>query len=519
MSRKYQWYLGSLCLFGLAMIVAATWRYGAGVSSDAVRNLSTVDSLLAGRGFVDLYGKPLTWWPPLYPYLIFGLSLLTNADSFVAAWYLNVVLYVLNIRLAGWFFWAAFREQPIFAVGCALVFTLSRSMLSLHANVSTDPLFITMMFVYFWLAAGYLRNPSGRLRWAFFLLSGIAFLHRFPGIVFFAVSGLLIWYREGFRSALRTIPQAVAGILPSAAWAFFFTYAQTGTFFGARRPELMLPLENVNNSLARMVHWFIPLLTPLAQVLLNPWIILVPLLLVLLVLNRRGNWQALGRSVFGNMHVMPYLVFSVLYYVMMLFTVVTSDHLDVYSDRYYVILLPLVLVLGVYALKHLVFSHVDTTRSLVRYAGAALFLLWLVYPLMSLQEYLSLSLEQGEASSYNIANTRAYRESQAITLGRELLQADPGAMIYSNYPTVTWFAYRQPVDLLPSRDKKLSFSERIDYLKKTYPGWPNGRNGYLIWFKPNQYHHIPFPVELELVARLELIYEDNKGAVYRVSTP
>ena len=85
------------------MIVAATWRYGAGVSSDAVRNLSTVDSLLAGRGFVDLYGKPLTWWPPLYPYLIFGLSLLTNADSFVAAWYLNVVLYVLNIRLAGWF--------------------------------------------------------------------------------------------------------------------------------------------------------------------------------------------------------------------------------------------------------------------------------------------------------------------------------------------------------------------------------------------------------------------------------
>jgi len=42
------------------MIVIATWRYGAGVSSDAVRNLSAVDSLLAGRGFTDLNGNPLT---------------------------------------------------------------------------------------------------------------------------------------------------------------------------------------------------------------------------------------------------------------------------------------------------------------------------------------------------------------------------------------------------------------------------------------------------------------------------
>lgn len=501
------------------MIAMATWTYGAGVSSDAVRNLSTVDSLLAGRGFVDLYGMPLTWWPPLYPYLVYGLSLLANADPFMAAWYLNVVLFVANIWLAGWFFWAAFRERPIFAVACALVFTLSRSVLSLHANISTDPFFITMMFVYFWLAARYLKNPSGRLKWAFFLLSGIAFLHRFPGIIFFATSGLLIWYRQGFRSALRAIPLAGAGILPSAAWAFFFTYAQTGTFFGSRKPELMLPLENANNSLARMVHWFIPLFAPLAKILLNPWVFLVPLFLVLLVLNRKQNWLDLGRDIAGNIHVLPYALFSTLYYVMMLFTVVTADHLDVYSDRYYVILLPLVLVLGIYILRHLVFSHVDATRPFVRYVSLAAFLVWLVYPLMSVQEYLRLSLADGEASSYNIANTRAYRESEAIALGRELLQAEPGAMMYSNYPTVIWFAYRQPVDLLPSRDKNLSFSERIDYLKATYPGWPNGRGGYLVWFKPNQYHHIPFPVELELVARLELLYEDREGAVYRVTTP
>ncbi len=518
MSRKYQWYLGSLCLLGLVMIVIATWRYGAGVSSDAVRNLSTVDSLLAGRGFVDLHGLPLAWWPPLYTMLLYVLSLLTGLDPFAAAWYLNALLYVVNIWLAGWFFWTAFRDVPVFAAVCALVFTLSRSMLSLHANVSSDPLFITLMFVYFYLAANYLQAPSNKLRWWFFILSGISFLHRFPGIVFFAVSGLLIFYREGFRSALKAVPQAVVGILPSAAWAYFFTYAQTGTFFGPRSPELMLPLANANISLARMVHWFVPLYAPFAYVLLNPWTFLIPFVLLLAVLNRKQNWVDLGRAIGGNVHLWPYLVFSTLYYVLMLFTVVTADHLDVYSDRYYMILFPLVLVLGCYILRYLVFRRFDKTGLFLRYAGAVLFVLWLVYPLMSLQEYLRLSLENGEASEYNIHNTRQYHESKVIAIGRDLLSSDPGAAMYSNYANALWFAYRQPLDLLPRRWNTLGFSERIDHLKKEYPGWPNGKDGYIIWFKPNQYHHVAQPRELELIAELELIYEDKKGAVYRVTT-
>ena len=518
MSRKYQWYLGSLCLVGLAMIVIATWRYGAGVSSDAVRILSAVDSLLAGRGFVDLNGVLLTWWPPLYPLLLYVLSLVTKVDPFVIAWYMNVVLYVVNIWLAGWFFWAVFREKPVFAVACALIFTLSRSMLSLHANVSSDPLFLTFMFVYFYLTAKNLQNPSNKLSWWLFIISGLSFLHRFPGIVFFAVGGLLILYREGFRSALKAIPQAVVGILPAAAWIVFFTYAQTGTFFGPRAPEMMLPLENANNSLARMVHWFVPLYAPLEYLLLNPWTLLIPLIAVFLIFNRKQHWLNFGRAVIGNVYVGPYLLFSVLYYVLMLFTVVTADHLDVYSDRYYVILLPLVLVLGIYVIQHLVFSHFDMTKPFLRYASVALFVLWLVYPLMSLQEYLRLSLENGEASAYNIQNTRTYRESKVIEMGRELMASDPGAMIYSNYANVIWFAYRQPVDLLPSRDIELSFSERIDFMEQKYPGWPNGRDGYIIWFKPNQYHHIAQPRELEQMTNLELIYEDKKGAIYRVTT-
>ena len=83
------------------------------MSSDAARNLSTADSLLAGKGFVDMVGSPLVLWPPLYPILLAGLSLVTGLRTFQVAWYLNVALYGTNIWLAGWWLFAAFRRQTI----------------------------------------------------------------------------------------------------------------------------------------------------------------------------------------------------------------------------------------------------------------------------------------------------------------------------------------------------------------------------------------------------------------------
>ena len=64
---KFRIYLFLLAGVGLVFILLTTSKYGAGVSSDAARNLSTADSLLAGKGFVDMIGEPFILWPPLYP--------------------------------------------------------------------------------------------------------------------------------------------------------------------------------------------------------------------------------------------------------------------------------------------------------------------------------------------------------------------------------------------------------------------------------------------------------------------
>jgi hypothetical protein len=86
LESKFKIYLSILAVVGIIFILIATSKYGAGVSSDAVRNLSTAENLLAGKGFVDLTEAPFLLWPPLYPLVLVCLSLITKWTVFQSAW-------------------------------------------------------------------------------------------------------------------------------------------------------------------------------------------------------------------------------------------------------------------------------------------------------------------------------------------------------------------------------------------------------------------------------------------------
>jgi len=81
--KPFFYYLIALSLAAGGLVLLATSLYGAGVSADAAKNLSTAESLLAGRGFFDHSGGPLVYWPPLYPLVLAGISWLTGWDVFV----------------------------------------------------------------------------------------------------------------------------------------------------------------------------------------------------------------------------------------------------------------------------------------------------------------------------------------------------------------------------------------------------------------------------------------------------
>ena len=515
--RTYRLSLILLALLGLVFVLITTHKYGAGVSSDAVRAMGASDSLLAGRGFVDNVDSPYIQWPPLYPLLLAALSLITRLDVFHVAWYLNVLLFPVNIWLWGLLFERIFPDHPGYALFAGLAALISSSMIRIYANVASDPLFVTFMILFFLAAGDYLETASPRSLWWMFILAGLSLLQRYLGIVLFGVGGLVVLVKENWRGFVKLLLPAGLSFLPLAAWLLLHNYLGYHTIFGPRSYEEMLPLENMSLSMTKILHWFLPYLPGLKSLLLRPLTILLPLAVLLPILNfrRKENWSAWGRALAGRF-VWPGLVFSVVYYFLLAFTVNTIDHRDLTSDRYYIIVQPVALVFLLFVWEYLILPHLSRARALYVF-GIAVAWLWLVYPIYDLQGYLRLALQNGEPSNYNIYNSSYFMDMKVTQVGRGLAQQNSSAVIYSNYVNLLWFQYKRPIHTLLPVDNSLPQEQRLAILRANYPGWPGQESGYIIWYTPNEYKYLASPADLSLVAHLELIYKDDNGEIYRVS--
>ena len=194
--------------------------------------------------------------------------------------------------------------------------------------------------------------------------------------------------------------------------------------------------------------------------MMRPWILIGAFVLLLIIINKRVHWMNWLKSM-ANGYVWPALIFSVVYFFTLAVTVVTADHLDLTSDRYYVVILPVVLILLFITLDQLVFSHFDFKKPFSTYALAFLILLYFIYPVYSMQGYLREALVLGEPSNYNIANSVDFRTRTVTIEGQKILGNQPTVMLYTNYVNIVWFLFHgHPVQELPFVNPKLSASEQ-----------------------------------------------------------
>ncbi len=513
-SERAFWIFLVICaLAGAGLVLAASSLYGAGVSADAAKNLSTAENLAVGRGFFDHTGSPLVYWPPLYPLLLAGLSLAGGWDVFVVGWALNVVLMAVNVCLAGVLVFLAFRERLVYAYLGTVFVLASESALRIHANVSSDPLYITFSLVMLLAAARYLETKSPRALGLIALCAALAMLQRWLGASLVAMGALVIlvarW--KDWRRTLRDGALLSLSLLPVGGWIYGHNLLRYGTFWGNDAPPLD-PWQNFETSLTKILHWFLPYHPRLDFLLLNPLLLLAGFALLLIVLAPRSAWRELWRALWQP-QIFPTVAFLPLSLAGMAIFVVTGDHLDLYSDRYYVGLLASVIVLAFLTFDRLVLPRLSWGASRSRGLLVGVFALWLAaYPALSLAKYLRASLENGEASNYNYYNNRAFRENPAIPEMRALLDEHPEATLYSNYADGAWFYLRHESPLMP----RSSLDMDLETIRAQYPGWPGDRPGYILWFLPNEFKHVVPPALLAEMAEVDLLYDSKQGRIYSV---
>lgn len=508
---KYWLFVAALSLIAMFACLFATSRYGAGVSADATKYLSVAQNLLAGNGLVDHKGAPLLSWPPLYPMLLAALSLLSGLDVFIAGWYFNVLLLGLNVFLSGVIFYRVFRTRLFYAYLASLFVFLSISSLRIHANISSDPFYLTLTLAFLIVVDGYIRERSYRSFAWMVLISVLAPLHRYVGLAIATTAGIVILIEN--RRAIRTFLRdafllGTLSVIPIAWWLIVHNVIWHGSLWGLSSQPVDVG-ENISLAFTKMLHWFVPYFSFLMPVLMRPWIPLGLLAVGLFWVNR-DRWHN-GRAwlrALGEPAVYPSMIYAVVYFLALAFTVVTADHRDLFSDRYYVILLvPLTLFL-LLTFDTLVLPHIRLSWQGVQAALVVLFMLWSVYPGYAAAEYLRESRKQGESSGANMYNNSVYHEMPIVAEMQRIRKEHPQATFYSNYVDAVWFHTRQPVSLLPFAEENASVK---------YAGWPYDRPGYIIWFEPNEYKHYLSPEMIAQFADVRLVYEAKGGKIYYVS--
>ncbi|HXF83875.1 MAG TPA: hypothetical protein VNK49_00660 [Anaerolineales bacterium] len=514
MSLRYRkdiyWvFLSALAVVAMILGWANTYRYGAGMASDSIKYLAVAENLLAGNGLFDHRGSPLLSWPPLYSMILAGLGLLTGLDVFLLGWHLNILLLGVNLFLCGVIFRRAFVEKPHYAYPAVLFVLLSLSALRIHVVISTDPLYHTMVLAFVLAAERYIRGKSyGAYAWML-VLSALAPLLRYVGLALAITAGIVILVEN--RKSMRVFWRdglilGVSSILPIGWWLVVHNVIMYGSLWGLESQPVDVG-ANFSLGTTKILHWFVPYLSFLMPMMTRPWIPLVVAGLILVWLNRHRAvaWKEWLRS-FASASVYPAMIHGVVYFLAVSLTALTADHRDLFSDRYYFILLVPVVFLVAFTLDKLIFPHLRFSPRIAWIAGRVALACWFIYPVYSMSEYLIKSA--GVPIIYNIFNRAYFREMPAVAEMQRIREEQPEAVFYSNYVDAVWFYTRKPVSLLPLAN--------VPDPVAAYAGWPHDKPGYLVWFEPNEYKHYLSPQQIAEFASLELIFEGENGKIYYV---
>lgn len=509
--RVYQFFLIFLSLISIYLAWMTTSPFGAGIGTDGAFQLSAANNLLVGNGLVIYTGEAFTKWPPLYPLLLAGMKALSGVDTFTLGWYINLFTHGLIVWLSGMLLLKVFPNEISFAYMGSLVVATSMSLLSITANIGTDTLFSALILIYLLIAINYLEHPTIASLSGMALLGCLATMQRLPGAALVGATACFIIYIHRKRLLTGIFLAglvSIATLIPLLWWVFIHNYVQNDTLFGIYLFKMTYPLVNLQNSLIKIVDWFIPYNLPGG---ISPLLLAGTLLLIIGFTSKRADWKRL----YTRLQQPPALsswVLVVMYLVLLILTINSVDTKYLFYDRYQIVILTPILVILLTIFDVLLLEKYTKRQKLVRYLLVGGFLIWLVYPIYNTQKFIRQSRAEG-VISYNQYNTRVLHESELIRV-LSSISDNMNQTLYSNYPAGVWFFTRRNVAESPRGT--IIDELNIEELSASYEGWPWDKPGYLIWFLPNEYDHVLEPDILNKFADLRPIYQGREGRIYRV---
>ena len=420
---------------------------GLGLNDDSIAYIAGARSLIAGDGYREIWivsAGPVTHFPPGFPSALAALGLMTGLDPLRGARLLNGLLFGLNTFLVGWL---ALRMTGSRLAGwlTALLFLLTPSLLRVHSNAMSEPLFIFFTLLAFLLLDLYFKNIRSERPFGWLIAAGsvigLAYLTRYAALALLATGiAMLVIFHSDWRTRLARSAVLGLSMLPwMAAWAL------RNTLVGGALTNRQLGWHPINaDNIHTGIRTFAGLILPvdawqLALLKIDGLIEIISLLLaagllwwlIAELLRRFRNAtgaEAEPISLLNGLYVVAY--FLALVATMTFFDPATRFQLRILAP----VFVSLILLLA-YALTKL------AARERGRFAAAALAAAVLVASTMGQVETVSDLRRGGQV----YANERWF-DAKVLPVLREL-PAD--VAIHTNQPGVVYLHVGRPAWLLP----------------------------------------------------------------------
>lgn len=260
--------VSALLLSAVAMLLVwISTKFGAGIGTDGVVYVAAARNFLAGDG-ISWVGpnadvRPLAIFAPLFPFVLAAGSFISGQDAWQVARWLNAICFGLNIlTLIAFVYW--YSKKLWLALLGGVVFTFSRSMIFMHTNVQSEPIFLWVLVASIFLLCAYFESKKQGLLWASGIMMSLAFLARYAGLYFIAGGAIsLVIYQPGrLREKIKPliIWVAINAVVVTAWFARNSLVAGTGT---SRQWAPTLPPAVLLRTMAEDISfWFLPEVGP-----------------------------------------------------------------------------------------------------------------------------------------------------------------------------------------------------------------------------------------------------------------
>ena len=252
--------LGLLTVIGIFLVLRSTPE-GLGLSDDSIAYIAGARSLLAGRGYREAWlasNSPITHFPPGFSSALALIGLL-GLDPFRGARFLNALLFGLSTGLIGTLGWRMTKSLVAGLVVAAL-FVLNGSLLQVYTTAMSEPLFIFLSLLAFWMFDLYFERDA---HWIWLVLCGIfvgvAYLTRYAGLALLATFLVALFIlHDSWRKRFVGIGIFLASVLPFIIGWTFRNFIVAGN---ATNRELIwhpITASNFNTTLYVISQFLIP---------------------------------------------------------------------------------------------------------------------------------------------------------------------------------------------------------------------------------------------------------------------